>query len=109
MCAYLTGLKGDPLTASTMAFATICLARLLHGFNCRSDLPLIKLPLNYYSLLAFLMGGLLLIWILISPNFHSFFSISELTLRQLAMIFIFATLPSIIIQFYKMIASRHNF
>ena len=40
MCAYLMGLKGDPLTASTMAFATICLARLLHGFNCRSDQPL---------------------------------------------------------------------
>ena len=37
MCAYLMGLKGDPLTASTMAFATICLARLLHGFNCQSS------------------------------------------------------------------------
>ena len=24
-----------PLTASTMAFATLCLARLFHGFNCR--------------------------------------------------------------------------
>ena len=103
------GLRNNELTASSMAFGTLCLARLLHGFNCRSDLPLIKLSLNYYSLLAFLMGGLLLIWILISPNFHSFFSISGLTLRQLAMIFIFATLPSIIIQFYKMIASRHNF
>ena len=43
MCAYLTGLKGDPLTASTMAFATICLARLLHGFNCRSSQPLSKI------------------------------------------------------------------
>lgn len=109
MLSYFMGLRNNELTASSMAFGTLCLARLLHGFNCRSDLPLIKLPLNYYSLLAFLMGGLLLIWILISPNFHSFFSISELTLRQLAMIFIFATLPSIIIQFYKMIASRHNF
>ena len=109
MLSYFMGLRNNELTASSMAFGTLCLARLLHGFNCRSDLPLIKLPLNYYSLLAFLMGGLLLIWILISPNFHSFFSISELTLRQLAMIFIFATLPSIIIQFYKIIASRHNF
>ena len=43
MCAYLFGLKQDPLVASTMAFATICLARLLHGFNCRSNLPLTKI------------------------------------------------------------------
>lgn len=109
MLSYFMGLRNNELAASSMAFGTLCLARLLHGFNCRSDLPLIKLPVNYYSLVAFVLGGLLLVWILISPNFHTFFSISELTLRQLAMIFIFATFPSFIIQFYKIITSRHNF
>ena len=49
MCAYLFGLKQDPLVASTMAFATICLARLLHGFNCRSNLPLTKIGFLYKS------------------------------------------------------------
>ena len=55
MCAYLTGLKGDPLTASTMAFATICLARLLHGFNCRSSQPLSKIGLQTVQALLHLL------------------------------------------------------
>lgn len=109
MLGYFIGLRSDELTASSMAFGILCLARLLHGFNCRSNLPLIKLPLNYFSLGAFLIGGLLLTWILISPNFHSIFSISELTLKQLALIFICATLPSIIIQLYKIITLKHKY
>ena len=56
MLSYFMGLRNNELTASSMAFGTLCLARLLHGFNCRSDLPLIKLPLNYYSLLAIFNG-----------------------------------------------------
>ena len=58
MCAYLFGLKQDPLVASAMAFATICLARLLHGFNCRSNLPLTKIGFytNRSSIYAFLIG-----------------------------------------------------
>lgn len=107
MLAYFVGLRNDELTASSMAFGTLCLARLLHGFNCRSNLPLFKIPVNYYSVGAFLIGGSLLLWILISPNFHSLFSISELSLKELAMIFVFATIPSIIIQLYKFFSSRH--
>ena len=91
-----------------MAFGTLCLARLLHGFNCRSNLPLYKIPVNYYSVGAFVIGVSLLTWILISPNFHSLFSISELSLKQLAIIFVSAAFPSIIIQIYKMVSSRYN-
>ena len=108
MLAYFVGLKTDELLASSMAFGTLCLARLLHGFNCRSNLPLYKIPLNFYSIGAFIIGTVLLTWILISPNFHTFFSISELNLRHLAMIFVFAAIPSIVIQLYKMISSKHN-
>ena len=36
-------------------------------------------------------------------------SISELTLKQLALIFICATLPSIIIQLYKIITLKHKY
>ena len=50
MLSYFVGLKTDELLASSMAFGTLCLARLLHGFNCRSNLPLYKMPLNYYSI-----------------------------------------------------------
>lgn len=108
MLAYFIGLKSSELLASSMAFGTLCLARLLHGFNCRSNLPLYKIPLNFYSIGAFIIGSGLLTWILISPNFHTIFSISELNLRHLAMIFVFAAIPSIIVQLYKVIVFKHN-
>ena len=72
---------------------------------------------GFMSLFSFMIVGVasqkgflrsLLTWILISPNFHSLFSISELSLKQLAIIFVSAAFPSIIIQIYKMVSSRYN-
>lgn len=104
MCAYLMGLKGDPLTASTMAFATICLARLLHGFNCRSDQPLTKIGLfsNKSSVYAFLIGFALLHIILFVPSMHSLFMIHSISIIQLLCIYGFALIPTLIIQARKM-------
>lgn len=103
MCAYLMGLKGDPLTASTMAFATICLARLLHGFNCRSDQPLYKIGIfsNRSSVGAFLVGFALLHIILFVPALHSLFMIHDITIVQLFCIYGFALVPTLIIQLKK--------
>lgn len=105
LCAYLLGLKGDPLTASTMAFATICLARLLHGFNCRSDQPLTKIGLfsNKSSVYAFLIGFALLHMILFIPAMHSLFMIHTISMTQLLIIYAFALIPTFIIQAKKMI------
>ena len=53
MIAFHTGLRtGSAATASTMAFATLTLARLFHGFNCRSKHNIFKLCFssNWYSL-----------------------------------------------------------
>lgn len=103
MCAYLFGLKQDPLVASTMAFATICLARLLHGFNCRSNLPLTKIGFytNRSSIYAFLIGFSLLHVILFVPFMHSLFMIQTISITQLFVIYAFALIPSIIIQTKK--------
>lgn len=103
MCAYLFGLKQDPLVASTMAFATICLARLLHGFNCRSNLPLTKIGLftNRSSIYAFLIGFSLLHVILFVPFMHSLFMIQTISITQLFVIYAFALIPTIIIQTKK--------
>ena len=100
MCAYLFGLKQDPLVASTMAFATICLARLLHGFNCRSNLPLTKIGFytNRSSIYAFLIGFSLLHVILFVPFMHSLFMIQTISITQLFVIYAFALIPTIIIQ-----------
>ena len=103
MCAYLFGLKQDPLVASTMAFATICLARLLHGFNCRSNLPLTKIGFytNRSSIYAFLIGFSLLHVILFVPFMHSLFMIQTISITQLFIIYALALIPTIIIQTKK--------
>lgn len=103
MCAYLFGLKQDPLVASTMAFATICLARLLHGFNCRSNLPLTKIGFytNRSSIYAFLIGFSLLHVILFVPFMYSLFMIQTISITQLFVIYAFALIPTIIIQTKK--------
>ncbi|NBK97402.1 MAG: cation-translocating P-type ATPase, partial [Erysipelotrichia bacterium] len=58
MIAYYLGLQINPASASTFAFATLCLARLFHGFNCRGKQSIFKLKLfsNKYSIYAFLAG-----------------------------------------------------
>ena len=42
MIGFLTGYhQNGALLGSTYAFGTLCLARLFHGFNCKSDHPVI--------------------------------------------------------------------
>lgn len=42
MIAFTIGYKdGNALLASTMAFATLCCSRLFHGFNCKSNRPVV--------------------------------------------------------------------
>ena len=39
MIAFYVGFMRNAEVASTMAFSTLCLSRLVHGFNCKSDKP----------------------------------------------------------------------
>lgn len=105
MCAYIMGLKVDSLAASTMAFSTICLARLLHGLNCRSDHPLTTIGFftNKASLWAFFIGFILLHMILFIPLLHSLFMIHVVTISQLVCIYIFSLIPTFIIQTRKIL------
>ena len=51
------------MLASTMAFGTLCTGRLVHGFNCKSDRPMMfskKLWNNIYLIGAFLIGFVLI-------------------------------------------------
>lgn len=57
MTAFHLGLnQGGAAVASTMAFCTLTLARLFHGFNCRSSHSIFRIGFsgNWYSLGAFL-------------------------------------------------------
>ncbi len=108
MTAYGIGLSSGAAVASTMAFATICLARLLHGFNCRSDRPLNKIGLfsNKFSLLAFFVGFALLHLVLLVPALHGLFFVTKINSAQLLTVYAFALLPTVIIQIKKIIACR---
>ena len=70
MAAFYLGYQGgDAALASTMAFATLTLARLFNGFNCRGAEPIFRLKFstNPYSVWAFLAGVVLLLAVLIVP------------------------------------------
>lgn len=111
MTAYHIGLSsGGAALASTMAFATLTLARLFHGFNCRADASIFRLGFrsNKYSVLAFLTGLVLLNAVLFIPAFHSLFLIADLTAANVGMIYLLAFLPTVIIQAYKVIKERRK-
>ncbi|MEG2506087.1 MAG: cation-translocating P-type ATPase [Longicatena sp.] len=105
MIAYFTGLKESWAIATTMAFSTLCLARLFHGFNCRSKRSLYRIGFfsNKYSILAFLVGFVFLTCILMIPQLHSLFSVTTISMEQLLLIYALALTPTIIIQGVKMV------
>lgn len=108
MIAYHIGLDTSPALASTMAFATLTLARLFHGFNCRSKQPIWKLGLlsNKFSLLAFAGGLALLAIVLFVPFLHTVFSVVPLQVIELGQIVLLAFAPTAVIQFTKMLEMR---
>jgi len=81
MCAFIIGKSGcdSAAMASTMAFATLCLARLFEGFDSRGKHSLAKLGFttNLFTAGAFLIGALLLTGALLITPFHGFMSVSN--------------------------------
>ena len=77
MVAFYIGNQISGSLASTMAFATLCLARLFEGFDSRGKSSLLKLKIstNWYSLGAFLLGTLLLAAVIFITPLHSLMDI----------------------------------
>jgi len=69
--AFHLGLRyGGEAAGATMAFATLCLSRLFHGFNCKAAEPVLftrRFWNNKPLLGAFLVGALLLSAVLVIP------------------------------------------
>ncbi|MDI9217309.1 cation-translocating P-type ATPase [Clostridium tertium] len=105
LIAFYIGLKTDNNVASTMAFATLCLARLFHGFNCRGDRSIFSIGLfsNKYSWAAFGVGLLFLNAVLFVPVLQNLFEVSVLTGAQVGYIYLLAFIPTLIIQVVKVI------
>ena len=108
--AFFAGLFTSAAVASTMAFATLTLARLFHGFNCRGKKSIFKLGLtsNLASVGAFFAGVLLLSLVLFIPSLHPLFCVADITGMQTLMILVLAIAPTILIQLIKIISDVKN-
>ena len=89
-------------------FATLTLARLFHGFTCRSERSLVdlKFSTNLWSIGAFAAGTLLLATVLFLPGLQTLFEITPLSGIEYATILGLAISPTIVIQGYKFITSQ---
>lgn len=105
---YIGLSRGGAELGSTMAFATLCLSRLVHGFNCKSGRPVIfkKQMWNNSTLIgAFLIGFVLLNAVLLIPGLQGIFQVAPLDVFELLTIYGLAVCVFIVIQFLKAIRS----
>ncbi len=110
MLAFMTGYhQNGAVLGSTYAFGTLCLARLFHGFNCKSDHPVIftkRFFNNKWLAGAFLLGAALITVVLTVPGLHVIFKVQTLSHAQLGMVYAFAFASLPVIQAVKWIRGR---
>ena len=106
MAAYFIGLRDSGAElAMTMAFSTLTLARLFHGFNCRGIPSIFRIGLttNKASIGAFFAGVVLLAAVLFIPGLNTLFEVAPFTMREIGLVVLLAFLPTVVIQIYKVI------
>ena len=112
MIAFYLGYQGgDSVMASTMAFATLTLARLFHGFNCRGAESIFKLKFstNRASIAAFFAGVVLLLLVLFTPGLKGLFMVAPaFGFANLGEIVLLALAPTVVIQIVKIICDARN-
>lgn len=105
MTAFYIGLKnGGAGLASTMAFSTLCLSRLFHGFSSKDKNQVLftkSIFNNIYLWAAFGIGFLLLNIVLLVPALHGIFYVVGLSQNMLFTIYMLSFLSMIVIQIFK--------
>ncbi|SHK05589.1 cation-translocating P-type ATPase [Hespellia stercorisuis] len=101
--------SGGAALGSTFAFGTLCLSRLVHGFNCKSDAPVVftkRFFNNSYLIGAFLVGFLLITAVLMIPALHGIFKVVPLNFEQLMIVYGLALANLPIIQIMKWVRGK---
>lgn len=109
MIAFYVGLRMNRDMACTMAFSTLCLSRLVHGFNSKSDKCILfrrEMWNNRYLNLAFVAGFAILNLVLFAPGLSSLFGVEYMNSFYLAVIYGCSVLNLFEIQFIKFIADK---
>lgn len=111
MTSYYIGLiNGTAATASTMAFATLCLSRLVHGFNSKSQYPVIftgEFGNNKYLIGAFFVGFVLLNAVLLIPALRPIFQVEPLGSGKLLTVYGLSAANLPVIQFLKWLRKKN--
>ena len=96
--------QGGEAVASTMAFTTLILARLLHGFNCRGKKSLFSLGIrsNPWCVIALFVGLALMGAVLFVPELQKIFLAADLSREQFFIVILGALAPTAVIQVYKL-------
>ena len=92
-----------------MAFATLCLSRLFHGFNCKSERPVLltkRMFNNGFLLGAFGIGVVLLGAVLLVPALEPLFQVAQLSWKLVASIVGLAFGSMVVIQLLKAVRTR---
>ena len=105
--AFYLGLNaGGAAAGQTMAFSTLCLSRLFHGFSCKSQHPVL-LTRHFWNnralLGAFTIGALLLGLVLLVPALEPLFAIAPLSVGMVGAIVGLAFGSMLVIQLLKWI------
>lgn len=107
LAAFLIGYRdGNKVLAGTMAFAVLCLSRLLHGYNCKAKKPVIftgEFFNNHFMQGAFLAGFVLLTVVLTVPALHGFFVVQTLKMGELLTVYGLSGLSMLVIQGLKQV------
>ncbi len=111
MTAFHLGLnQGGAAVGSTMAFCTLTLARLFHGFNCRSS----------HSIFRIGFSGKLVQSGCISGGCRTpepgdvctvperLFSVAPLTGSQIGLVYLLAVIPTVVIQLTKIVREQRH-
>lgn len=105
MTGFMLGYReGGALLGSTMAFGTLCLSRLVHGFNCKSDEPVVfggQILNNKYLIGAFGIGFILITAVLTISGLQGIFKVVSLNMRQLLTVYALAAVNLPVIQVLK--------
>ena len=102
-------LGGSALLGSTMAFGTLCISRLFHGFNCKSDRPVVfsKALFNNKALWgAYIIGIVLITAVLCIPAVDHIFKVETLGFAQIATVYGLAFLNIPVIQLIKYVQCK---
>lgn len=103
--AIYLGIAVSPAKACGMAFITLCMARLFHGFNCRSDRSIFKTGLltNKFSLLAFFAGLIFLSATVFIPGLGGLFTTAAIAPSDFGICAALAFAPTLVIQIFRVI------